>query len=252
MHPADLPRYTARPSAFAREVLGFPANGIQAEVLDTHATRGILCCSRQWGKSTTVAAKAVHHVIFRPDAFAVVIAPNQRQSAELLRRMRNFLVKAGLEPRRDPAIRHSLVLPGGQRILALPSNEDTVRGYSAVTLLIFDEAARVEDEVYLAALPFLAATDGQLWLMSTPKGKSGFFYTEWTSADSGRLRIHSTVEQATHFRRSFLDRQRQSKPVEMFREEYWCEFRDSEDQAFPRDSVRAVFKDSVPALPSNG
>ncbi len=244
-------RYVASPSLYAREVLGFPANAIQAEVLDTGANRGILCCSRQWGKTTTVAAKTAHHVVFHPAAFAVVVARCLQQSTELLRRIRAFLVKAGFKLRRDPDIKHSIVLPQGQRIIALAADEHNLRGPSAVTLLIVDEAARVADKIYFAALPFLAATDGQLWLMSTPCGKSGFFYDEWTSSDTGWLRIHSTVEQATHLKRAFIDRQRLSKPLEMFREEYWCEFREPEGQVFPSERVRAAFSAAAEPLPRN-
>ena len=45
---------------FARDRLGFAADEKQAAVLDSTAKRGILNCTRQWGKSTVLAAKAVH------------------------------------------------------------------------------------------------------------------------------------------------------------------------------------------------
>ena len=41
-----------------------------------------------------------------------------------------------------------------------------------------DEAAAISDEVYSAATPMLAATNGSLWLLSTPQGPRGFFYDE--------------------------------------------------------------------------
>jgi len=45
--------------------------------------------------------------------------------------------------------------------------------------MLIDEAARVSDELYRSVRPFLAVADGDLWLMSTPFGKRGFFYEEW-------------------------------------------------------------------------
>ena len=45
---------------FARR-LGFHPNPRQAEVLASGAKRGILNCTRQWGKSTVTAIKALHH-----------------------------------------------------------------------------------------------------------------------------------------------------------------------------------------------
>ena len=45
--------------AFAREKLGFNPDEKQVAML-RGGKRGILNCSRQWGKSTVAAAKAVH------------------------------------------------------------------------------------------------------------------------------------------------------------------------------------------------
>lgn len=42
----------------------------------------------------------------------------------------------------------SLLLPNESRIVGLPSREMTVRGFSAVSLLIIDEAARVPDMMF--------------------------------------------------------------------------------------------------------
>ena len=59
-----------------------------------------------------------------------------------------------------------------------------MRGFTA-NFLIVDEAARVPDEVYAAATPMLAATNGALWILSTPRGRKGFFYEEWMAKDGG-------------------------------------------------------------------
>ncbi len=55
------------PVQFARELLDFHPDQHQAGVLQLDARRGILACHRQWGKSTTAAAKAIHHAAFHPD-----------------------------------------------------------------------------------------------------------------------------------------------------------------------------------------
>ncbi len=64
---------------------------------------------------------------------------------------------------------------GPSRIVGLPGNEETIRGFSAVSLLLVDEASRVPDDLYLALRPMLAVSGGAMWLMSTPCGKQGFF-----------------------------------------------------------------------------
>ena len=68
--------------------------------------------------------------------------------------------RLGIRPKGDGDNEMSLALPNGSRIVGLPGNEATVRGFSAVSLLLVDEAARVSDDLYLAIRPMLAVSDG--------------------------------------------------------------------------------------------
>jgi hypothetical protein len=45
-------------------------------------------------------------------------------------------------------------------MVGLPGKADTVRGYSAVSLMVIDEAAWVCDEMYRAVTPMLAVGKG--------------------------------------------------------------------------------------------
>jgi hypothetical protein len=62
--------------------------------------------------------------------------------------------------------------------VGLPGTEATVRGCSAVSMMLIDEAAQVKDDLYDAVRPMLAVSDGDLWLMSAPRGRVGFFWRE--------------------------------------------------------------------------
>src|SRR4051812_26521544 len=59
-----------------------------------------------------------------------------------------------------------------------------LRGFSAVSMLIVEEASRLPDAAYFALLPSLAVLDGDLILLSTPMGRRGFFYREATEGVS--------------------------------------------------------------------
>src|SRR5437879_7470062 len=59
---------------FTRQRLGFDPNPLQESVL-RGGRRGIVNCTRQWGKST-VAAKAVHRAYCRPDSLIRVLSPS--------------------------------------------------------------------------------------------------------------------------------------------------------------------------------
>ena len=56
----------------------------------------------------------------------------------------------------------SIAFPNGSRIVGLPGNEATARGFSAVSLLVVDEAARVDDDLYRAIRPMVAVSSGDL------------------------------------------------------------------------------------------
>ncbi len=53
--------HTMDPVLFAQDRLAFHPDANQARVLDPSIRRGLLNCSRQWGKSTVTAVRAVHH-----------------------------------------------------------------------------------------------------------------------------------------------------------------------------------------------
>ena len=71
----------------------------------------------------------------------------------------------------------------------------TVRGFSAVSLLLTDEAGTCGRCGLQSATPErLRWAYGDLWLMSTPYGKRGFFYETWEhgSADWKRVSVAAT------------------------------------------------------------
>src|SRR5690348_5047492 len=47
----------------------------------------LLNCSRQSGKSTVVAALALHTALFTPEALVLLVSPSLRQSGEIYRKV---------------------------------------------------------------------------------------------------------------------------------------------------------------------
>jgi len=160
---------------FARQRLGFEPDPKQSVLLRSRVRRGLLNCSRQWGKSTVAAIKAVHRAEMKPKSLVLVVSPVDKQCREFVRKAGEFVQRLGIRPRGDGDNDCSLLFPNGSRIVGLPGQEKSVRGFSAVSLLLIDEASRVSDECYRSVRPMLAVGGGDLWLMSTPFGKRGFF-----------------------------------------------------------------------------
>src|SRR5579872_5517954 len=85
---------------FAKTLLGFEADEKQAAVL-RGGHRGIVNCTRQWGKSTAAAVKAVHRAYTVAGSLTLVLSPSGRQSGELLRKAEEFVQQLGIPVRGD-------------------------------------------------------------------------------------------------------------------------------------------------------
>jgi hypothetical protein len=240
------------PQSFAEDVLGFRPDPVQARVLDPGIRRGILNCMRQWGKSTVTAVKCVHRAYFDTGCLVLAVSPSARQSGEFIRKCAEFLRRAGLRPRGDGSNRLSLVLPNGSRIVGLPANEATVRGFTAPAMVVIDEASRVPDELYLALRPMLHSGNGDLWLMSTPWGKRGFFYEAWANGDDVWTRIAVAATECARVRPEVLEEERAAMGDAWFRQEYLCEFVQADDAVFREEDVDACLSGDVPALVLEG
>jgi Terminase large subunit, T4likevirus-type, N-terminal len=233
---------------WVRTRLDLAVDPLQARVLRTTNKRGILNCSRQWGKSTITAAKAVHQAYHTAESLTVVVSPSGRQSGEFLRKATKFVRKLGIRPKGDGDNEISLELPNGSRIVGLPGTESTIRGFSAVSLLLVDEAARCSDDLYLAIRPMLAVSDGTLWLMSTPMGKRGFFYETWANGGPEWERFRAPATECARIRKAFLDEERAIMGERWFRQEYLCEFEDSLSGVFARELVEGAITDEIKPL----
>ena len=236
------------PGEWARRMLGFSPDEMQEHVLATSSRRVLLNCTRQWGKSTITAAKAVHEAYTAPGSLTLVVSPSARQTAEFLRKAGDLLRRLHICPRGDGDNEMSLMLPNRSRIVGVPGTESTVRGFSAVCLLLVDEAARVDDETYLAMRPMLAVSNGGLWLLSTPCGKRGFFYEAWVAGGDEWERVRVPAEACPRIRPEFLEEERRTLGERWYRQEYECEFQDSTHGVFDREVVERAITRKVRPL----
>ena len=233
---------------WARRALEFEADALQSQVLDSESPRLMLCCSRQWGKSTVTSVRAVWEAIRHPGALVLAAAPCLRQSGEFLRKVRGHLRRLEMKVRTDGVNPLSLLLENDSRLVALPGEESTVRGYSAARLLVVDEASRVPDALYYALRPILATSGGALWLMSTPHGQRGFFHEEWVHGGEGWTRFSARAEECPRIAKEFLQREREALGERWYRQEYCCEFAASEDQMFTRELIDSAISPEAEPL----
>ena len=229
-------------SQWAKEKVSFSASPKQAEVLDSEAKYLILCCNRQWGKTTTIAVKALHHCLHHPRQCVIVLARAVEQAAMIVERAIECAVLLGLKTPRYNGRRYSLALPNGSRIIAIPHTETTSLGRTA-NVLIVDEAAVVKDSVYFSVAAFISRTHGRIWMMSTPARQAGFFYNFWHDQDNGFHKVFSPVADCPAIDPTYLAMLRRASPTK-YAQQFECKFMQPSDYLTNREFVRSVLRKS--------
>lgn len=141
----------------------------------------IWLASRQVGKSFALAMEAVREGLTRR-CNNLILSSSERQSAEVMRKvymhLRYFDVKSAGVLKAERETREEVELPNGSRIVSLPSNPHTVRGFSGNVFL--DEFAFHQDteSIWRAMYPTVARGYG-IRISSTPNGKQNMFYRLW-------------------------------------------------------------------------
>jgi hypothetical protein len=238
------------PLFFATHMLKFQPDPWQERVLSWTGKRLLLNCCRQSGKSTTTAILALHRAYYFPRSLILLVSPSLRQSAELFRKVLDFLALLPVRPALTEDNKLSLQMQNGSRIVSLPAKEANVRGFSGPSLIVEDESARVTDDLYLALRPMLAISQGQHILMSTPFGKRGHFFDAWENGGGSWDRIMVTASDCPRITPAFLEDERQSMPALWYAAEYLCEFTETQDSVFNYDDVRsAMSSDIAPLFP---
>ena len=232
------------PVYFAREALHFSPFPAQELILRSQSDRLLLNCTRQFGKTTCVSILALHYALFHPDALILIIAKAERQAQELLRKVRDqgLLVP---DVKYINESRTHLELQNNSRVISLPSSSSGIRGFSAPDLICADEAARIDNEMFIAIKPMLAL-GGSFYMLSTPAGKRGYFYTCWKE-DASWEKHKVTIYDHPLVKPEFIEREKREMK-RFFQSEYMCEFIDLEDATFNADAVQRLFTRDIKPL----
>jgi len=102
------------------QAAGIEPDPWQAQVLRSSAPRMLLNCSRQSGKSTTVATLAVHTALYEAGALVLLLSPSLRQSGELFKKALSVYQALGRPVPAQSESALQLELENGSRIVSLP------------------------------------------------------------------------------------------------------------------------------------
>ena len=214
--------------------------------------------SRQTGKSTSSAFEAVEDCLLRKTRWLCVSA-GERQALEWMRKAKELseayeIALAGYQEQRDApeALMKSAEIswPNGSRLIAIPANPSTARGYSAH--LVLDEFSEHEkpDEMWRSLYPTITnplRDQFKVRVLGTPKGLGNKFSDLWHDEASGwsrhRITIHDAIAQGLAVDLEQL-KQGMGDP-EGWAQEYECEFLDASNILLGYDLIALCESDTA-------
>ena len=225
--------------------------------------------SRQTGKSFSTACEAVTDCSAQPKGTSdlwVVLSAGERQALEWMQKARKWseAVKATVDSYdelRDSAnallSRAEIRFWNGARIVAIPANPDTARGYSAN--LILDEFAIHERpfDIWAAIYPSITnslAGEKRLRIVSTPKGRGNKFSDLWEHNENyskHKVTIEDAVGEGLFGRdaakaRAKLDELRAGvDDPDIWAQEFMCEFIDNTSVLLPYEMIGACESSNI-------
>lgn len=174
----------------------------QEEILK-HRGNVLLCTGRQVGKTTIFARKAGQRMINQPGCRIIVVSLTEDQAKLIIVMILDYLeTKKGIISQgKNRPTQNKIVLRNGSSVIARPvgTTGDAVRGFTG-DVLIIDEASRMPELVWVAGLPTLLTTGGEIWICSTPHGKEGQFYEFFLNKEGMFKVFHISSEKVIHER----------------------------------------------------
>lgn len=206
--------------------------GYQRAVVGSRARFVWANWSRQVGKSFAFSLRRILRGMERGRC-QLLLSASERQSRELMRKVgqhcRALRLATGWSSRswRGTSVKElEVTLPGNVRVIGLPANPETVRGFSGDVFL--DEFAMHRDDraIWAAIFPTILRGGGEVDVASTPKGMKNLFYE--LGRNERFLRTTVTIFDAV---RGGLDVDVEALRSamgddELFRQEFECEFLD--------------------------
>ncbi|MGV9868095.1 terminase large subunit domain-containing protein [Rhodococcus koreensis] len=229
---ADIKASFASPTEFAKKLVGQPLWDHQCALADSPARYRVVCAGRQVGKSRSLAILALHRAFTQANSLVLLISAGETASLRLLEECAALALNS---PLLAGAVlddhKTQLLLSNGSRIISVPASQRQIRGW-AVDLLIVDEAAFVDNEIWRAAEPAIIARPGsRVILSSSPWGSYEHFFrrlwkqgTDTPSADVEAFHWPSSVSPLIS--QDDLDKIQSREAAHYFAREYLAEWTD--------------------------
>lgn len=229
----------------------------QEEIIADESKYILLCKGRQIGGTSVYAEKAARRMVNRKTS--ILVGSITEEQAKLVivmvknileRDHKGMIAKGHQKPTLD-----RIRLKNGSEIRSRPVGMmgDAFRGFTA-DVNWFNEASKWPEIAFVAIMPTLLTTGGDMWIDSTPFGKQGFFYNAFTNK-SGLWKVYYHSSEEVIYNRpisaswteaqragaiAFLEDQKKQLSALQYGQEYMGLFLEDLMQVFPDSLLQEV------------
>jgi hypothetical protein len=216
-----------------------------------------LSARRQEGKTTYQTKAAIEALVLQPGSNTLMVAASEgQQQAIFLRKIRRpfeaLLERLGVKRSAAIITKKSIeLLELNSRVEVVATSEVTSPGRS-VSLLIFDEARDIPDNVFLALSPSVLSTPGSKILVASTAGRPRGWFYELVRNPLPETRVVTSMGNSNPYADqrtlSFLEKQLARISPAAARRELGNEFVEDSESFLPEALIAAAIDDDLVVL----
>lgn len=207
---------------------------IVTEILNSKARYIALNASRQFSKSTILENVLMFRALNTKHCKCLYITPTYALSKIVMNKLFNNLVDSQVVKSFNKSDNIISFVNGSEIYFRSGTNPDTIRGLS-VNYVFIDESAFMSDNVWNITRPTMAVIGKQCVMVSTPRGKTGFFFQTCQLGESGDpnyLYLFGHFKDNPFYNKDDVEQARLILPDNIYKQEYLAEFLDDGGSVF--------------------
>lgn len=192
----------------------------QEEVL-AHRGDTLLCTGRRCGKTYIMARKAIDRMRKEKGTKILMFSLTEEQAMLIMAMAKSYLLEVepkSMVKKQTETNKKTLTLRNGSVMKVRPAGDtgDSGRGFEA-DIMIVDEASRMGKYFWVAVLPIVMMTAGEVWICSTPFGKQGYFWERFNEAENlhdqdARFKVfYTNSEKVVKERKGWTEEEREAR-----------------------------------------
>lgn len=199
---------------------------------EVHNARGtgnvyVVKSKRQVGKSCLAALLLIEYGLMGK-CISVVVEPTQAQSRRLFKQIADMMQPTGIVKSANSQLLTMEFSNGSEILFKSAEQRDALRGFTVSGLLVIDEAAFIQDQIFEILYPTCDANNAPILIISTPLFCSGEFYEQYIRGLSGNAHVKSfdwsQYDTSKYLSQEKLQHYRETISPLKFKSEYLGEF----------------------------